>query len=303
MIQDEEGTIVEPSAFGACMFCHATASSSIATFNQPPKGEVPLTAEKNYQRYLVACDVCGHIRNHHTMNLDGEYYRRQYWEQSYNAKAQHTAEVEEQFFKILALEPSKSDNAYRCQRVCNFFHEYTKHYGTLPKNLLDIGSGLSVFGYGMKKQGFHVTALDPNPMAIVHARKQSAADATIEGLFPSDEVMSAIEDKKFSLVTMNKVLEHVKNPIPMLACTKNLLVKGGIVYIELPDATSALHSEKGVNRSEFCVQHYHAFSFRSTLLMVEEAGFEVQRIARICEPSGKFTIYCFARASHESKSA
>ena len=41
--------------------------------------------------------------------------------------------------------------------------------------------------------------------------------------------------KKFDLISFNKVLEHLKNPIMLLKSSKRFLNKNGIVYIEVPD--------------------------------------------------------------------
>ena len=46
--------------------------------------------------------------------------------------------------------------------------------------------------------------------------------------------LSKLNSKKFDLISFNKVLEHVKNPIMLLKSSKRFLNENGIVYIEVP---------------------------------------------------------------------
>ena len=58
-------------------------------------------------------------------------------------------------------------------------------------------------------------------------------------------------NRKFNLITFNKVLEHVDNPVEILKKSKDYLKPNGFVYIELPDGDNALKSEGIINREEF----------------------------------------------------
>jgi selenocysteine-specific translation elongation factor len=95
------------------------------------------------------------------------------------------------------------------------------------------------------------------------------------------------------LVTLNKVLEHVETPSLMLEKARKLLINDGLLYVEVPDGDSAF--AKDPKHEEFFIEHHHAFSMASLALLVERSGFRCLEIRRINEPSGKFTIYCFAK--------
>ena len=46
--------------------------------------------------------------------------------------------------------------------------------------------------------------------------------------------------KKFDLITLNKVLEHVENPVNFLKNSIKFLKKDGLIYIEVPDSKAKI---------------------------------------------------------------
>jgi SAM-dependent methyltransferase len=96
---------------------------------------------------------------------------------------------------------------------------------------------------------------------------------------------------RFDAVAFNKVLEHIPDPVPMLGRTARFLREGGFVYVELPDGEAAVVD--GPGREEFFIDHHHIFSLASLALFARRAGFRVERVERIQEPSTKYTLYAF----------
>jgi 2-polyprenyl-3-methyl-5-hydroxy-6-metoxy-1,4-benzoquinol methylase len=137
----------------------------------------------------------------------------------------------------------------------------------------------------MKLQGWLATALDPDPRAVEHARQTAGVEAVC-GHFPGARL-----DGKFDLVTFNKVLEHVEDPVAMLAASGPLVAEDGFVYVEVPDGEAA--AAEGPGREEFFIEHHHAFSAASLVLLAARAGFRVREMERLREPSGKFTLRGF----------
>ena len=78
--------------------------------------------------------------------------------------------------------------------------------------------------------------------------------------------------KKFNIITLNKVLEHVKNPIEILKNTHFWLLEKGFVYIELPDGEAAICD--GPEREENV--DIHIFSI-STISLANKAGYLVKK--------------------------
>lgn len=189
------------------------------------------------------------------------------------------------FDRIVALPEEKSDNVGRVARVLSYARSHFPAGRQLT--LLDVGSGLAVFPYRMKQTGWSCTALDPDPRAAAHAREVAGLQAVV------GDFMTVGLDQlgTFDVITFNKVLEHVEDPVAMLAKATHHLNQNGFVYIEVPDGEAA--AIEGQEREEFFIEHHHVFSPASIAMAAERAGFRVQALERLCEPSTKFTIRAF----------
>jgi SAM-dependent methyltransferase len=193
------------------------------------------------------------------------------------------AGVARTFERIIALPPQRSDNAGRMACVRAFAQSHLP--GTARPRLLDIGSGLGVFPYAVKEAGWDCVALDPDARACQHIRDRVGVEAVC-GDFMHVEGLG-----QFDVVTLNKVLEHVADPIAMLARTGTFVGNGGFVYVEVPDGEMA--SRTGFHREEFFIEHLHVFSFTSLAMMADAAGFTPLAIERLQEPSTKYTLRAY----------
>jgi 2-polyprenyl-3-methyl-5-hydroxy-6-metoxy-1,4-benzoquinol methylase len=191
------------------------------------------------------------------------------------------------FDRIVTLPAEQSDNEGRVRRVDAFATEYFggRSGGGDGRSVLDVGSGLCVFLHRMKASGWQCTALDPDASAAAHARDTVGVDA-VHGDF-----MIANDLGLYDLVTFNKVLEHVVDPIAMLARARKYVKPEGLVYVELPDGEAA--AVEGQGREEFFIDHHHVFSGASLAHLVVRAGFILLRMERLREPSTKYTLVAF----------
>lgn len=256
-------------------------------YDAPPAGETRFDLRaQTYCRAYSCCRLCGHWYSDHKMDLTN-LYSGAYVESTYGDRMRQT------FDRILALPAEKSDNAGRVTRILTFAEAFFPA-GKTP-TLLDVGSGLGVFPYRMKEAGWNCTALDPDPRAVAHAREVVGVQAV------TGDFMSIGSDQlgMFDVITFNKVLEHVEDPVAMLSKTLRHLNSDGFVYLEVPDGEAA--ASEGPGREEFFIEHHHVFSFASLAMMVLRAGFRVLDIERLREPSTKFTIRGFARHSRDMK--
>jgi len=205
-----------------------------------------------------------------------DFYRGNYVDGTYGNR------MKESFQKILALPESKSDNAGRVKRVLDFAKNRLKT-DKVP-DLLDVGSGLAVFPFRMREAGWRVTALDPDARAAKHAG-ENAKVCAIHADFLNWEPP---EGARFDVITLNKVLEHVENPVAMLERARRWIRPGGFVYVEVPDAAAA---QAGSSREEFFIEHLHVFTLKSLFQAASKAGMMVEKGGSSLEPSGKFTLW------------
>ncbi|PIQ81896.1 MAG: methyltransferase [Candidatus Omnitrophica bacterium CG11_big_fil_rev_8_21_14_0_20_64_10] len=259
-----------------CPLCGGAAGRLLFRYDRPPAGETFFRgiSDGPYERLILRCSACGHCINRHRFDLS-RFYEGDYVAGTYADPAGMVA----RYRKILSLPPEQSDNSQRVQAITAFWGKRP------PGTALDVGSGLAVFPARMREAGWAVTALDPDPAAAEHARKEAGVEAV------AGDWMAVRGIGRFDLITFNKVLEHVADPVAMLARAAGHLNPEGVVYVELPDAEGA--APDGPGREEFFIEHHHIFSPRSIRLLGERAGFTVRSVAQVREPSGKYTLRSF----------
>jgi 2-polyprenyl-3-methyl-5-hydroxy-6-metoxy-1,4-benzoquinol methylase len=267
----------------ACI-CGSQRYERVFLYEKPPEGEVRFrfSASAGYRREVFRCHVCGHFRSVHAMSADA-LYAAEYVDASYGDQDG----LRRTFQRINALAPAKSDNIGRvaCVRAYAESRFAADRFAARPPSVLDVGSGLCVFLFRMKEHGWNCTAMDADPRQVRHAREVAGVQAVL------GDFMTADPPGRFDLVTLNKVLEHVDDPVAMLVRARACLDAGGLVYLEVPDGESAM--EEGPGREEFFIEHLHVFSAASTALLVARAGFRLQSLERLREPSTKFTLRAF----------
>jgi 2-polyprenyl-3-methyl-5-hydroxy-6-metoxy-1,4-benzoquinol methylase len=265
-----------------CPVCGGKSFKVVFQYTAPPLIETRYSALNydDYYRETQQCEACQHFIAVQEMDLSAIY------EGDYvNATYGDRAGVHEIFKKIINLPAERSDNTGRVKRIMEFA---SKYWGEIKgKSVLDVGSGLGVFPYLMKKNEWNVTALDPDTRAAEHIREVVNIETICGDFFKVDT------NQKFDLVTFNKVLEHVNDPIGLLSKSKDNLAQNGLVYVEVPDGDIA--ALDGAEREEFTIDHICVFSFISLAITAEKAGFYPVLVERLQEPSTKYTLRAFLK--------
>ncbi|MBI3051056.1 class I SAM-dependent methyltransferase [Candidatus Woesearchaeota archaeon] len=95
--------------------------------------------------------------------------------------------------------------------------------------LLDVGSGRGMLLRVAKENGFE-------PLGVEISRKDSEYSRKHHGVaIVTADFLSANLQGKFDVIVMNHFLEHIENPAGVLKRAKELLSKGGILFIGLPN--------------------------------------------------------------------
>jgi SAM-dependent methyltransferase len=263
-----------------CPISGETQAHRVFSYDAPPAGEIGFRrpAEEPYHREVWQFAGSNHFVSRHAMTVQTDYSG-----DYVNATYGNDAGLRAAFERVIALPPERSDNAGRIARIRSFA---AAHFSARQDiRLLDVGAGLGVFPYSVKRAGWCCTAIDPDERAVAHLRDHVGVNAIL-GDFMSIEGLG-----QFDIVTFNKVLEHVDDPVAMLRRTLNFIAPGGFVYLELPDGEMA--AQAGEDREEFFVEHLHVFSFVSIAMLADRAGFRPIAVERLQEPSTKFTLRAF----------
>lgn len=271
----------------SCYFCPAAKLRKQFVYHGPPTGETKFSFSSagRYYREVLCCETCGHFQSIHDMDIS-RLYTEEYVSSTYG-----NGGIRRTFERVIGLDASRSDNMGRCRRVNEFAAAYLTAPAreSRPPTILDVGSGLCVFLHQMKAAGWRGTALDPDSRAVAHARSVVGVEAVC------CDFLDVHDLGQFDVVAFNKVLEHVLDPVEMLAKSADYLAAGGFVYVEVPDGEAA--ATHGPEREEFFIEHHHVFSPASLAMLAQRAGFQARLIERLQEPSTKYTLRGFLTAA------
>jgi len=261
-------------------------------YTTPPEGEIlkPGGTGTEYWRAYDVCRLCSHYFEVHDFDITS-LYEGDYVKTTYGSLER----IHETFRRIIDLPPSQSDNAGRVNRINKKITEYynleDKDFSSL--SLLDVGSGLGVFPYVMQACGWQATALDPDPTACKHMSDKLKLQVICADYLKIDHLTIG----KYNLITFNKVLEHVEDPVDFLFKSKSVLNSGGMIYIEVPDI-EAMNDHQNKDREEFHLGHLHVFSPASLYKLIETAGLSFIEMIRLRDPSGKYTLTVFCKTTY-----
>jgi len=265
-----------------CYVCGSTQHRIIDVIHQKPKGETDYGIDgSQYKRVVTQCMECRVYTNQHNM-LSPEIY-----EGYYNAQID-LGTIKSRYDRVMGLSPEESDNRQRVARIIDFLT--TNHLSLREARVLDIGSGTCVFLGALKEFIPNCACIDPDPRAIEHA---------IEYVGISEAHCGSLDDYKstqlFDLITFNKVLEHVQNPVTLLTKAKSFLKENGFLYVELPEGDRIAEQKMVATRQEFFVEHYTIYNELSYEELAQKAKLLCLEKKVITEPSSKHTIYGFLK--------
>lgn len=272
----------------ACAICESALDRELLRISEPDRFERHLgIARDGYLRTWIECSSCGAATNVHK---PGNRARLDSLAAGYYEVDFANSSIGDKFAKVIALPPDRSDNAQRVARIHSFMNEW------LPKNrrglrALDIGAGTGVFLWRFLEQAendvWSATAVEPDAIAAGHLRSLDRFPV-IEGLF--SEGLGLLD---FDLVTLNKVVEHMADPVGLVREAGSALrTPAGVLYVEVPDKLTVYHRPPTDNI--LGALHFHLYDPVSIAVLLSRAGLATLRIDRIFDPSGKITIAAFA---------
>lgn len=270
--------------------CNNSFRERIIEYTSPPNGEIlKVKGSDEYWRAYDECSLCKHFFEVHDFDMKA-YYEGEYVKSTYGG----IERLHQTFQRVINLPAAQSDNAQRVKRINKKVTRYFKidELALSELTLLDVGSGTGVFPYAMKAWGWKSTALDPDPIACEHIQKMLNINVICTDYLKVDSAYLG----QYDLITFNKVLEHVDDPIEFLMKSRQVLRPNGIIYIEVPDV-GALNDYEREHREEFHLGHLHVFSPGSLYKIIETSGLNLLEIMRLKDPSGKYTLAAFCRSN------
>jgi 2-polyprenyl-3-methyl-5-hydroxy-6-metoxy-1,4-benzoquinol methylase len=177
----------------------------------------------------------------------------------------------------LAVERLRIDKIYpeKIRKIENFHSS--------PK-ILDIGAGLGGFCYVCKAQGLEVYGIEMEAEQVKIAKK--IFDVDLRNL--SIDVFLAGNEKKFDVVHLHHVLEHLQHPKDVLIKIKKILSASGIVIFEVPNQFFVFGNEiklklkiKTPKKPYNPYHHIYFFSPHTLRLLIKASGYKILELNQI----------------------
>lgn len=144
------------------------------------------------------------------------------------------------------------------------------------RRILDVGSGPGLFLDAAAASGWQTMGVEPSRQAAAHAR--GLGHAIHEGFF--DAALAATLDP-VDAVHMALVLEHVPEPVEVLAAARDLLTDSGVLCVVVPNDFNPLQQvAQGQGMAPWWVappHHLNYFTPDSLCGLLERVGFSVIR--------------------------
>ncbi len=138
------------------------------------------------------------------------------------------------------------------------------------KTLLDVGAGTGDFVKQANARGFVVEGIEPNDKARSNARQKGVI------LHPK---LGDIADRKFQIITLWHVLEHLPNLNGQIENLNNLLEPNGVLFIAVPNFKSFDAAYYGKYWAAYDVpRHLWHFSKKAISKIIENYGLKVIKV-------------------------
>ena len=262
---------------------------------RPDKYEAAIgVGAEGYWRETRICGACGSL-----VQVGGSGRIEDVYGRAYRARGVVRDEPQESLFRrISGLPREESENLARIDALAHDLRPLLNLEA--PVRMLDIGSGLGVFPWGMALRfpRWRVAAVDPDSSSCALLRREAtAAGVSIAtkasryrpGFFRR---RVAFADGRFDLVTLLHVLEHIRDADELLDGLRADMADGGLLYIEAPDALSAHLCGEGHDRFNSC--HYFLPSERGLSQLLGRHGLEVAVARRARTKRGMVNLCCVA---------
>ena len=153
-----------------------------------------------------------------------------------------------------------------------------ERYIPVKANILDIGAGLGGFVYVATKAGHSAIGIEFSGQQVKVAKE----NFNVELINEAFETFAEKSTKRFDVIHMHHVLEHIRNPREILKTIKHKLNDDGILILEVPNQFFWLAYEVNLKigrlkktLADNPYHHIHFFSPKRLRLLVESCGYEV----------------------------
>lgn len=286
-------TLTNTSVVTYCSICGGTLRNVLLEISELDRFERHAgIAEAGYVRRWLECSNCGAAINVHPVGVVEKLtaIASGYYEIDLKGSS-----ASQKYRQVMDLPATSSDNAMRVARIGSFIAEW---HGLVclkrpTLKVLDIGAGTGVFLSKFISEEVKLDrtweglACEPDEHAAAHLRTLKMFDVRQSLFSQSSDIQN------FDLCTLNKVVEHLLNPVDLIRQAGTALTPTtGVLYVEVPAKETI--SCRPSNDNILGALHHQLYDLSSLDVALRAGGMVPMRLERIYEPSGKISIVGFA---------
>lgn len=207
----------------------------------------------------IACEKCGFV---HVVPLPTKNELAHIYQESYYAET-----------KPDYLVRAREDDPWARLSYDDRLELLISHLPASRRRLLDIGSGPGLFAKRAIERGFAAEGIDPSRQACAHAR---VLGVPVTEDFYDDDAVARLG--AFDAITLTNMLEHVADPIGLIARAHENLSPGGLICVTVPNDYNRLQEtlRRGAGLPPWWVappHHLNYFTFASLSGLLARTGF------------------------------
>src|SRR3989344_2720264 len=260
-----------------CLVCKSKKYKIIFSYHKPDSLEAAVgVKEKRYFRKWVQCKKCGFYYSIYSRgkNIMNKIYVSAYRDNEKSWRKEGS--TEEVFQKVIALPEKESVTKTRIKWIKENLQ--TIWDGELleqkkpPYKMLDVGGGTGIFAYEFQDENWKSHVIDPS-------KGNEFIKTKLQIPFIQDFYKPGVFKKKFDLISLIYLLEHVLNPISFLKDIHKDVADNSFLFIEVPDEINfkLLPATDDIFHSE----HLWMFSSKILNLLLDRCGFEIFALKRL----------------------
>jgi len=169
--------------------------------------------------------------------------------------------------KIIENDYQDNDSKSK-KRTWKSQYAYCKEFLDKDGEILEVGAGQGQASYWFEQAGYNITAIEPDPnnAKLINNKLRN-------GKCISCDAENISLGKKFSIVWVSHVLEHMVSPQNFIDNINKHLIDNGILFIEVPNC----ENKKVLKTSIEKVPHTFHYSMRSLQIIMERNNFYIKK--------------------------
>jgi SAM-dependent methyltransferase len=169
-------------------------------------------------------------------------------------------------------------NALKRATAAGYLDRIEAYRGWTPesrrgKRLLDVGSGLGNMLLEARSRGYAVTGVEYAPASVARANARLGEELVLQGTLESAPLEGG-----FDVCVFADVLEHIRDPLAVIARAWDLLGPDGTLLVAIPSLDSWSARWMKQNWIEFKAEHLFYFDSRTLESLLVRGGFDQIRI-------------------------